>query len=148
VTVTRQGDLVGEVATRASGGYSRPIGASDLAMYQSRLVPRTQRRAALVAVFFLGVLPFPLAAQETGNSAEGKHLAEMWCSSCHVITPTAAAKGRNGVPTFAAVARRPSTTPASLRTSFLRPHPEIQNMHATPDEIRDLTAYIMSLRGP
>ena len=35
----------------------------------------------------------------------------------------------------------------SLRASLLKPHPQIQNMRATPDELRDLTAYILSLRG-
>ncbi|HET6196552.1 MAG TPA: hypothetical protein VFE12_12380 [Acetobacteraceae bacterium] len=74
-------------------------------------------------------------------------MAGLWCSSCHIVTPSAQAVGKNGVPTFAAVARRPSTTPESLRASLLKPHPQIQNMRATPDELRDLTAYILSLRG-
>jgi mono/diheme cytochrome c family protein len=116
-------------------------------MYLSRLTPRTWCRASVIAIIVLGVLPLPLAAQQTGDSAEGRRVAGMWCSTCHVVTPTAEAKGSNGVPTFAAVARRPSTTPDSLRASLLRPHPEIQNMHATPDELRDLIAYILSLRG-
>jgi hypothetical protein len=42
---------------------------------------------------------------------------------------------------------RSSTTAASLRTSMLRPHPQISNMQATPEELRDLIAYILSLRG-
>jgi hypothetical protein len=71
----------------------------------------------------------------------------MFCSTCHIITPATQATGSNGVPTFAAVARRPSTTPASLRASLLRPHPQISNMQATPEELRDLIAYILSLRG-
>jgi mono/diheme cytochrome c family protein len=116
-------------------------------MNLSRLAPRTRRRAATIAAVFLAALPFPLAAQETGDVTEGRHLAGMWCSSCHVVTPSAQPAGSNGVPTFSAVARRPSTTPTSLRTSLLRPHPEIQNMHATTDELRDLIAYILSLRG-
>ncbi|HME20512.1 MAG TPA: c-type cytochrome [Acetobacteraceae bacterium] len=111
------------------------------------LAAPTRRRVALAAAIFLAVLPFPVAAQETGNVAEGRRLAGMWCSSCHVVTPTAQPTGSNHVPTFAAVARRPSTTPTSLRASLLKPHPEIQNMHATPYELRDLIAYIMSLGG-
>ena len=118
------------------------------AMYLSCLSRWTLHRAAVISVIPLCVGPFPLAAQPTDDSAEGRRVAGMWCISCHVIAPTAEAKSDNGVPTFAAIARRPSTTPTSLRTSLLRPHPAIQNLHATPDEMRDLIAYIMSLRGP
>ena len=117
------------------------------AMNLSYVTRPTRHRAALIAAILLAVLPFPLAAQETGDPTEGRHLAGMWCSSCHIVTPTAQATGGNRVPTFAAVARRPSTTPTSLRASLLKPHPQIQNMHATPDELRDLIAYIMSLGG-
>jgi mono/diheme cytochrome c family protein len=111
------------------------------------LLARTHRRAAIFAAVSLAALPCGLAAQETGNPTEGRHVAGLWCSSCHIVTPSAQAVGKNGVPTFAAVARRPSTTPESLRASLLKPHPQIQNMRATPDELRDLTAYILSLRG-
>jgi mono/diheme cytochrome c family protein len=115
-------------------------------MNLSFLARQMRRHAAMIAVF-LAALPFPVRAQETGNVTEGRQLAGMWCSSCHVVAPSTQAAGTNGVPTFSAVARRPSTTPTSLRSSLLKPHPEIQNMQATPDEVRDLTAYILSLRG-
>jgi mono/diheme cytochrome c family protein len=105
-----------------------------------------RRRAAMIAAVCLAAVPFPLAAQDIGNVTEGRHLAGMWCSSCHVIVPATQATGSNGVPTFAAVAGRPSTTAASLRAFMLRPHPRISDVHATPDELHDLIAYILSLR--
>jgi mono/diheme cytochrome c family protein len=101
----------------------------------------------MMATVCLAALPFRLAAQENGDVTEGRHLAGMYCSSCHIITPSAQAAGSNRVPTFSAIARRPSTTPASLRGSLLRPHPAIANLQATPDELRDLIAFILSLRG-
>ena len=116
-------------------------------MYLSCLAPRTWRRAPMIVVAFLAALPFHLAAQENGDVAEGRHLAGVYCSSCHVITPSAQAVGSNHVPTFAAIARRPSTTPTSLRGSLLKPHPAIENLQPTPDELRDLVAFILSLRG-
>ena len=111
------------------------------------LASQTGRRAAMIAVIVLAALPFRVAAQETGDPAEGRHLAGEFCSNCHIITPTKQAAGANHVPTFSAVANRPATTPATLRKSLLRPHPQISNMQATPDELRNLIAYIMSLRG-
>lgn len=116
-------------------------------MTPSRLTARTWRRAAVITAIVLAALPFRVAAQETGDPVEGRHLAGEFCSNCHVITPTKQAVGNNHVPTFSSVANRPSTTPATLRKSMLRPHPQISNMQATPDEIRDLIAYILSLRG-
>jgi mono/diheme cytochrome c family protein len=101
----------------------------------------------MITAIILAALPLGAAAQETGDLAEGRHLAGMFCSNCHIITPTKQAVGSNRVPTFSAVANRPSTTPASLRNSMLRPHPQISNLQATPDELRDLIAYILSLRG-
>src|SRR5579859_2522829 len=116
-------------------------------MNLSCLTSRTRRRAAMITGIILAGLPLGAAAQETGDPADGRHLAGTFCSNCHIITPTKQAVGSNHVPTFSAVANRPSTTPASLRKSMLRPHPQISNLQATPDELRDLIAYILSLRG-
>ena len=111
------------------------------------LAPRTRRRVALIATVFLAALPFSVAAQETGDAAAGRKLAGLWCSSCHIVAPSAQAAGSNGVPTFAAIARRPSTTQTSLLSFLLKPHPVVQNMHASREELGDLIAYILSLRG-
>lgn len=137
----------------ACGSVSRQDGMAcrrSSAQYRPTLVgaltSRMWRGAALIAIAVFAALPFRATAQEAGDRAEGRRLAGAFCSNCHVITPTTKAKGSNGVPTFAAVARRPSTTPASLRNSLLSPHPQISSMQATPDELRDLIAYILSLR--
>ncbi len=116
-------------------------------MNLSCLTARAWRRAAMITVIVLAALPFRVAAQETGDPVEGRHLAGMFCSNCHVIAPTKQTVGSNHVPTFSAVANRPSTTPDTLRKSLLRPHPQISNMQATPEELRNLIAYILSLRG-
>ena len=111
------------------------------------ITPPPRRCAATIVAALLAALPFTVTAQETGDVTEGRHLAGTWCINCHIITPSAQAVGSNGVPTFAAIARRPSTTETSLRTSLLRPHPAIEDLHATPEELHDLSAYILSLRG-
>ena len=38
-----------------------------------------------------------------------------WCSSCHIVAPSAQAGADTGVPTFTAIASMPSTTPIALR---------------------------------
>ncbi len=91
----------------------------------------------------------PLAnAQEVGDVAAGHRLAETWCSSCHVTGPAPTQGVSNGVPTFAAVARMPSTTVLSLRAFLQTPHAQMPDLHLSRDEIDDLASYILSLRRP
>jgi mono/diheme cytochrome c family protein len=69
----------------------------------------------------------PAAAQ--GDAEAGRHLAQTWCSGCHVVGPSDHATS-NGAPTFAAVA-----------------HTEgMPDLHLSRPEIGDLSAYIRSLR--
>jgi mono/diheme cytochrome c family protein len=74
-------------------------------------------------------------------------LAKTWCSTCHVVTPSAKTGTSTGVPTFAAVAALPSTTPISLRAFLQTPHARMPDLHLSRDETDDLIAYILSLRG-
>ncbi len=111
----------------------------------------TRRRTRFVAMSWLGVILLAgsfsrLAAQEIGDAAAGRHLAETWCSTCHVVTPTTQRGASNGAPTFAANARKKSTTPLSLRAFLQTPHERMPDLHLSRDEIDDLTAYILSLR--
>jgi mono/diheme cytochrome c family protein len=117
-----------------------------MAMNLSRIAQRTRHRIALVGAI-LAASPFPLTAQEIGDVAAGKRLAETWCSSCHVIAPSAHSGASTGVPTFAAVARMSSTTPLSLRAFLQTPHARMPDLHLSRDETDNLIAYILSLRG-
>jgi mono/diheme cytochrome c family protein len=109
-------------------------------------------RIAFVVVTLLGsVAPGPWLlranSQEIGDAAAGKQLAERWCSSCHVVGPASTEGTSNGAPPFVAVARMKSTTPMSLRAFLLTPHTRMPDLHLSQDEIDNLTAYILSMRG-
>jgi mono/diheme cytochrome c family protein len=106
-----------------------------------------RRVTALLAATLLAMMSFRLAAQEIGDIPTGKRLAETWCSSCHIVTPSANTAAATGVPTFAAVARMSSTTPISLRAFLQTPHARMPDLHLSRDETDDLIAYILSLRG-
>jgi mono/diheme cytochrome c family protein len=73
-------------------------------------------------------------------------LAETWCSSCHVVAPSAQTGARTGVPTFTAVASIPSTTSIALRAFLQTPQARMPDLHLSRDETDDLIAYILSLR--
>jgi mono/diheme cytochrome c family protein len=87
-----------------------------------------------------------LAAQDIGDIAVGRQLAETWCSTCHVVGPTRQSGASTGAPTFAAIARMKSTTPLSLRAFLQTPHSRMPDLNLSRDEIDDLAAYLLSLR--
>lgn len=109
-------------------------------------------RNGLVTSTLLGILLLaswwrPTYAQDNGDPAAGQRLAERWCSgACHVTGPTSQQGTSSGIPTFAAIARMPSTTQMSLRVFLQTPHAGMPDLHLSRDEIADVAAYILSLR--
>ncbi|HUI97914.1 MAG TPA: cytochrome c [Xanthobacteraceae bacterium] len=78
-----------------------------------------------------------------GNVANGRHLAEHWCGSCHQMR---SAPGRRGVASFAQVARLPSTTALSLRAFLYTSHADMPNIQLSSADADDLIAFILSLK--
>jgi len=101
---------------------------------------------ALTPLVVLLATALPARAQETGDAAAGRRIAETWCSTCHVVGPSVKQGVSNGAPPFPAVAQMKSTTPMSLRVFLQTPHARMPDLHLTRDEIDDLSAYILSLR--
>jgi|AraplaMF_Col_mMF_1032025.scaffolds.fasta_scaffold02682_5 mono/diheme cytochrome c family protein len=93
----------------------------------------------LAAVTILGILP-----ARAQDAESGYQIARRWCSPCHQI-------GRNAVPNvvspaFVQIARMPSTTTISLTVFLSTPHHQMPNYKLTPQEIADVSAFILSLR--
>jgi len=74
-------------------------------------------------------------AQEIGKVTAGRHLAENWCSGCHLVSPEARQVAGEGVPTFAAIAQMKSTTLLSLRAFLETPHSRMPDLRLTHDQI-------------
>ena len=90
------------------------------------------------------VLPFLASiaeAQQVGDAAAGKRLADVACVSCHV--PSVPAKQ---APDFASIAAMSSTTALSLGVFMRTSHPTMPNVLLTPSELDDVISYILSLR--
>jgi mono/diheme cytochrome c family protein len=107
----------------------------------------------------LSLLLLPLAAivQETALAQEparkvaradpqnGAALAKRWCASCHIVAKDQT-KGIDGVPSFAAIARRATFDGERLAFLMLDPHPAMPSLTLTRNEARDLAAYIATQR--
>lgn len=80
-----------------------------------------------------------------GNAADGRNLAETWCASCHLVSAEQQVTTTEAPP-FETLAQRSPDDLGWLRAFLADPHPPMPQLSLTRDEIRDLAAYIASLR--
>lgn len=85
-------------------------------------------------------------ADDPGNAASGRRIAETWCSRCHAVDGTSPAGASSGAPAFATIAANKAATPLAIRVFLQSQHDRMPALHVAPVEIDDLTAYILSLR--
>lgn len=89
----------------------------------------------------------PVAAQvANGDVVLGQQLAQGWCSNCHAVGANAP-PSQDAAPSFLAIAKMPSTTSMSLQAWLQTPHPQMPNLQLTREQIDDVLAYILSLKG-
>lgn len=101
-------------------------------------------KSALTAL----LVAFCVSGAQAQNAANGKRIADRWCSSCHVVDPNDNRPVRDTVPSFTAVANNSSTTRMGLAAFLTTPHYTMPNFVLSRGEIADVSAYIMSLRKP
>ena len=83
-------------------------------------------------------------AQEIGDRQKGLALARSVCSECHAI-------GREqdsspNAPTFAELANTPGMTTTALYAALTTKHANMPNLILGAERIRDVSAYIVSLK--
>ncbi len=101
-------------------------------------------RYALTLLLSL-LLPGAAEAQVKGDVATGRAIAERWCAACHIVSPEQTS-GSADVLTFMTIAEQSEEDLASLEAFLADPHPVMPDMSLTRQEIRDIAAYIGSLR--
>ena len=86
-------------------------------------------------------------SQTRPEIARGQEIAERVCAGCHAID---GAKGPviqgTDVPSFRAIAGRPNHTPERLQAVIMAPHRPMPTIPLEMSEIRDVVAYILSLK--
>jgi mono/diheme cytochrome c family protein len=103
-------------------------------------------KRAILPLLAVLLAPLPARAEDVGDIASGRRLAETWCSSCHVVGPTGGNVVSNGAPTFTAIAADRAITVLSLRAFLQTPHGRMPDLHLSRGEVDDLASYILSLR--
>jgi len=100
---------------------------------------------AAVALLFAPPAWLSAARADAGDAARGQALAQANCARCHVIDRSGSA-GWTNAPSFAAIARRPTTTMQSLEATIEQPHMKMVNLPRSPSEARQIAAFIMSFK--
>lgn len=82
------------------------------------------------------------------NVGNGRQLSVRLCTNCHIVAPDAAGASGQQAPSFALIARKPGQTAEQVAGAIIIPHPDMPAVSLTMQEIRDVVAYIMSLKPP
>jgi mono/diheme cytochrome c family protein len=88
----------------------------------------------------------PAIAQEKGDAARGQAFARANCAECHAIAPDQRPSPLAKAPPFSDIANARGMSEIALFPFFQTPHVSMPNFVIAPDDIRDVTAYLMTLR--
>jgi mono/diheme cytochrome c family protein len=92
------------------------------------------------------MLASSFAQSGPGNPRRGHELAARLCVNCHVVGAETSGPVRADVPTFPMIGNKPGVTAEHLAGRIIIPHPAMPGVPLTSTEIRDIVAYIMSLK--
>jgi mono/diheme cytochrome c family protein len=87
-------------------------------------------------------------ASATGDRPRGRQLAEQLCTGCQIVGEQAAGVAVSAdVPSFRTIANKPDPSAKRVAGRIVVPHPPMPQIQLSRQEIADLAAYIMSLKG-
>ena len=84
--------------------------------------------------------------QQLTDRQKGRILARQVCAECHAVGRQGLRSSNAEAPSFVAVASTPGMTEMALYVFFQTPHRAMPNLILTPDQKREIIAYILSLR--
>ena len=90
----------------------------------------------------------PAHAQNVGNPQAGLAFARAICAECHAVEVKQLGSPRPAAPSFQRIASVPGMTETALYVSLQTSHRTMPNLQFEPDEIRNVVAYILSLKPP
>lgn len=99
--------------------------------------------AAMAVCVALGSVP--ARADNGGEVAAGRDVAQTWCVNCHVVSGQQK-QGSDQAPTWNSIANRPGETSATLHAFLARPHGGMPDFKLSKTQIDDVIAYILSLK--
>ena len=80
------------------------------------------------------------------NPARGYETATKLCTGCHIIDNGQTGTAQPGVPSFLYMANKSGQSSDKLASFMIHPFPPMVDAHLTTHEIKDISAYILSLK--
>lgn len=104
--------------------------------------------SAALVLAVCAIVAEPLAAA-SASARRGLAFAERRCAACHAVRANGSSANPES-PSFEDIANRRGVTQATLRTYLRDSHnfPEAMNFRVDARRIRDLAAYMVTLRKP
>lgn len=100
----------------------------------------------LIASLVAGLPMHPLAQDSVADSVErGAAIAEQWCANCHLVGPQQE-QASTAAPSFESIAAGSEQRFEWLAAFLAEPHPVMPEMSLSRRQIRDLGAYLETLR--
>ncbi len=100
-----------------------------------------------IAAVWLAAMAGTAGAQSVaGDVPRGRDLAERLCTNCHNVKAEQTGPMRADVPGFPSIANRPGVSAEILAGRIIIPHPAMPGVQLTVRELRDIVAYILSLK--
>jgi len=119
------------------------IRKNRLPFRQTRGHPMQLQRTC-ATLFAVALLATGAARAQDVNA--GREIAQRWCSNCHLVDSRQPNSANDVAPSFQSIAQVNSTTQSSLTSFLSTPHWRMPDFTLSRNEIRDVSAYILSLR--
>ena len=87
------------------------------------------------------------AIAQEGDVAAGQAYAQQVCADCHAVLPNEQISPLPQAPTFQKVASMPGMTEMALSVWLQTSHPTMPNIVLKQDDLRNVVAYIESLKS-
>jgi mono/diheme cytochrome c family protein len=85
-------------------------------------------------------------AQEAGDAVKGAAVARQVCAECHAVERGAGPSPGGEAPAFERIAKTPGMTSIALTAALRTPHRRMPNIILSDDELKDVVAYLLSLK--
>ncbi len=102
-------------------------------------------------VAFMAVLACatsPVCAQSLGDPVKGAAIARQVCAECHAVDRGQRRSSNAQAPTFEAIAKTPGMTSIALTAALRTSHRVMPNIVLSDDELRNISAYVLSMKQP
>ncbi len=103
-------------------------------------------KRVVLGVAMLAAIASQAKAQE-GDVGAGQAYAKQVCAECHAVLPNEQISPLPQAPTFQNVANMRGMTEMALTVWMQSSHPTMPNIVLKPDDLRNVVAYIVSLKS-